>query len=623
MLRESVRIKLETLPSSPGVYVFKGAGEAVLYIGKARSLRSRVRSYFSSSNSDYRAFISRLERELVDLETFVTGSEKEAALLEQQLIKRHRPRYNVKLRDDKEFLSLRLDARADWPRLEVVRKPKSDRALYFGPYPSATAARTTLRLVNRYFQLRTCTDAEMKRRDRPCLQYQIRRCPAPCVYEVDRERYAEQVKNVALFLSGRHDELRRSLELKMGEAATELRYEDAAVSRDQLKALDAVREKQIVSSIKDRDQDVVGIYREAEEIEIALLMIRAGKLVHVITFTFERSEAPAEELLGNFVLSHYSSGHEIPDEILVPIDIEASGGIEELLSEERGRRVRITVPQRGGGTDLLALAHENAEHAFKEKGRKRQGREEELVGMMERLRLPGTPYTIECFDISHTAGQSTFAACVKMIDGELSPPDYRSFRIKTAAESDDYGALKEALDRRFARAASDAKWPLPDLMIIDGGKGQLRLALASAEAYGFEHLPIVSIAEEGVSSLGEPVPDRIFLPGQKNAIPVHSHRSLRLVALLRDEAHRFANKKRLDEGKRLTLRSSLRDIKGIGEKTERRLLMALGSFEEIRKASEKELIAAGATSKQAGAIREAVGYADGSVEDAIENAFRL
>lgn len=623
MLRESIRIKLDTLPSSPGVYVFKGAGESVLYIGKARSLRSRVRSYFSSSNTDYRAFISRLERELVDLETFVTSSEKEAALLEQQLIKRHRPRYNVKLRDDKEFLSLRLDTRADWPRLEVVRRPKNDRALYFGPYPSATAARTTLRLVNRYFQLRTCTDAEMKRRERPCLQYQIHRCPAPCVYEVDRERYQEQVKNVALFLSGRHDELRTSLEEKMGEAAAELRYEDAAISRDQLKALDAVREKQIVSSVKDRDQDVIGIYREDENIEIALLMIRAGKLVHVITFTYERSEAPTEELLGDFVLNHYSSGLEIPDEILLPLDIEASAGIAELLSDERGKRTRILVPQRGGGTDLLALAHENAEHAFKEKGRKRKGREAQLAGIMERLRLPAMPYAIECFDISHTSGQSTFAACVKMIDGELSPPDYRSFRIRRAAESDDYGALAEALDRRFARARTDARWPLPDLLIIDGGRGQLGLALAAAEAHGFADLPIVAIAEEGTSSLGEPVPDRIYLPGQKNAIPVHSHASLRLIALLRDEAHRFANKKRLDEGKRMTLRSSLRDIRGIGEKTERRLLMALGSFEEIRKASEKELIAAGATAKQASAIREAIGYADGSVEDAIENAFRL
>lgn len=622
MLRESVRTKLETLPSSPGVYVFKGAGDAVLYIGKARSLRSRVRSYFSSSNSDYRAFISRLERELVDLETFVTTSEKEAALLEQQLIKRHRPRYNVKLRDDKEFLSLRLDTRAEWPRLEVVRRPKNDRALYFGPYPSATAARTTLRLVNRYFQLRTCTDQEMKRRERPCLQYQIHRCPAPCVYEVDHERYLEQVKNVALFLSGRHDELRKSLEAKMAEAAAEMRYEDAAVSRDQLKALDAVREKQIVSSVKDRDQDVVGLYREDEEVEIALLMIRAGKLVHVVTFSFERSNTPAEELLGNFVLNHYSSGVEIPDEILLPLDIEASAGIAELLSEARGKRMRIVVPQRGSGTDLLALAHENAEHAFKEKGRKRQGREELLSGLKERLRLPSVPYAIECFDISHTAGKSTFAACVKMIDGELSPPDYRSFRIRTAAESDDYGALREALDRRFLRAQKDERWPLPDLLVIDGGKGQLALALAAAEAHGFGDLPIIAIAEEGVSSLGEAQPDRVYLPGQKNPIPIHAHPSLRLIALIRNEAHRFANKNRLDEGKRMTLRSSLRDIKGIGEKTERRLLMALGSFEEVRKASVAELIAAGANAKQANAIREAIGAADGSVEDAIENAFR-
>ena len=276
--------KLETLPVSPGVYLFKGKGGEVLYVGKARSLRHRVRSYFQEGTSDTRFFISRLSRELDDIETVVVGSEKEAALLENTLIKQHQPRYNIKLRDDKEYLSLRLDPRADWPRLEVVRRPGDDKALYFGPYHSATAARQTLRLVNRHFQLRTCTDSDFASRSRPCLQYQIKRCPGPCVFEVDRVRYGEQVQDVAMFLDGRHDELVALLQERMRDAAATLEYERAAEHRDQLRAIERVREQNRVAIAENRDQDVLGTYRRGDQAEVAVLQIRAGKLSGVRTF---------------------------------------------------------------------------------------------------------------------------------------------------------------------------------------------------------------------------------------------------------------------------------------------------------------------------------------------------
>jgi excinuclease ABC subunit C len=619
---ELVARKLENLPSSPGVYLFKGDGGVVLYVGKARSLRSRVRGYFQPGSSDVRAFVARLDAELTDLETFVTESEKEAALLEHQLIRRHKPRYNVKLRDDKEYLSLRLDPKAEWPRLEVVRRPKRDRAQYFGPYPSASSARTTLRLVNRYFQLRTCTDTELRNRSRPCLQYQIKRCPGPCVFDVDREAYGEQVKNVGLFLSGRHDELRRDLEAKMQRAAREQRYEEAAVHRDQLKALDAVREKQSVSAVRDVDQDVVGIHREGDDAEIAVLVIRRGKLGSVHTFTLKKVSVPNDEIVSGFVLDRYTSGVELPDEILLPMDVEAREGIAELLSEERGKRLQLVVPKKSTGARLLELAHQNATHAYGEKGRKRDSLDAKLEAIKERLRLPVTPRAIECIDISHTGGEETFGAIVSMRDGELHRAGYRAFRVKTVRGGDDYGAMHEVLSRRFSRSTTSEDWALPDLLVVDGGKGQLRVALEALAALELEGVSLAALAKEKESATGAELEDRIYLPGQKNPIPLRSHAALQLLALLRDEAHRFSNRKRTGEGRRTRVTSALASVHGIGQKTERRLLAALGSVDAIRGATEDELVAAGATRKQALAIRAAFGSAAEVEETAIENAFR-
>ena len=630
MVSDAALRKLDKLPASPGVYVFHGTDDTVLYVGKARSLRSRVRSYFQPGSSDLRAFVSRLERELVDIETFVTHTDKEAALLENQLIKSHQPKYNVKLRDDKEFLSLRLDAKKPWPRLEVVRRPKADGAQYFGPYHSATSARQTLRLVNRHFQLRTCTDSEFRLRSRPCLQYQIKRCPGPCVLEVDEDEYRAQVANVARFLDGRHDELVRDLEIRMQRASSELEYERAAQYRDQLRAVERAQEEQRVAGVQKSDQDVLGFHREGDQVEVAVLRMRAGRLFRVSTLPLRRVAVPNDEMLGAFLLQHYADKPGVPDEILVPLRIEMSEALEELLSDNRKRRVQIVHPKRGSKARLLDLARENAEHAYREKERAREDVETRLTALQKRLRLSVLPRRIECVDISHIGGQETVAVFVALEDGSPAKERYRSFRVKSVGGGDDYGAMYEVLVRRLRRGKNEEEgWELPDLLVVDGGKGQLGVALRAIEDVGVADLEVASVAKPRVTATGEEEGDRIFRPGRKNLIPVRSSSALSLLLLARDETHRASNALRKKVGRKRRLQSELDRVAGVGPKTRGKLLRAFGSVNGVIAATEDALIEAGATKRQARAIKDALGGAVGpppnaeSAEDtAIENAFR-
>lgn len=632
MIPETVRAKLETLPSSPGVYVFRDHEGEVLYVGKARSLRSRVRSYFQPGSSDVRFFVARLDAELGDVETFVTATEKEAALLENQLIKRYQPRYNVKLRDDKEYLSLRLDPKRKWPRLEVVRRPRPDGANYFGPYHSATAARQTLRLVNRHFQLRTCTDAELRGRARPCLQHQIKRCPAPCVLDVDEEVYAEQTRNVALFLEGRHDELVEQLSARMADAAARLEYETAAMHRDQLRAVDRVHEEQRVTVVKDVDQDVVGFFRQADQAELAVLLVRQGKLIGVRTYGLKDISLPDDELVSSFIAEFYSRGAPTPDEVLLPLEVEAMAGLAEVLGERRGRRVHVSTPRRGPRAQLLRMAMENAAHAYNEKRRSEQDVEARLAQVQQKLRLPKLPHRVECIDVSHTGGENTVAAIVALRDGVPDRERYRSFHVRRVEGGDDYGAMYEVLSRRLRRGRDAEKgWELPDLLVVDGGKGQLNVALAAMRDLGVEGLSVAGLAKEKENVLGDKLIDRVYVPGQKNPVTLRSAPALAMLALARDEAHRVANSLRKKLSKRKKLRSELDSIPGVGPKTRTRLLSALGSLRGVSEATEVELIAAGANKRQARAILDALGgapevspgpaEASAAEEEAVDNAF--
>ena len=630
MVADSAQRKLDKLPASPGVYVFHGGDGKVLYVGKARSLRNRVRSYFQPGSSDLRAFVSRLERELTDIETFVTHTDKEAALLENQLIKSHQPKYNVKLRDDKEYLSLRLDAKKPWPRLEVVRRPKPDGAQYFGPYHSATAARQTLRLVNRYFQLRTCTDTEFRMRSRPCLQYQIKRCPGPCVLEVDEEDYRAQVANVARFLDGRHGELVRDIDVRMKGASGELEYERAAVYRDQLRAVERAQEEQRVAGVQKSDQDVIGFHRQGDQVEVAVLSMRGGRLCGVRTIPLRRVAAPNDEMLGAFLRQHYADRTSLPDEILVPVAIEMSEALEELLSENRKRRVQIVEPKRGAKARLLELAGENAEHAFGEKERAREDVEARLGELQRQLRLSVFPRRLECVDISHTGGEETVAVFVALENGVPAKERYRSFRVKGVGGGDDYAAMYEVLMRRLRRGKNEEEgWELPDLLVVDGGKGQLGVAVRAREDIGVPDLEIASVAKPRVTVTGEEEGDRVFRPGQKNAVPVRGNSALSLLLLARDETHRASNTLRKKVGRKRRLRSELDGVPGVGPKTRGKLLRNLGSLREVLAATEEQLIEAGATRRQAEAIKETLGSrapagpdAEAAEETAIENAFQ-
>jgi excinuclease ABC subunit C len=596
--------KLDNLPAAPGVYMFKGKRGEVLYVGKARSLKSRVRSYFQAGTSDTRFFISRLSRELADIETVVVGTEKEAALLENTLIKQHQPRYNVKLRDDKEYLSLRLDPKASWPRLEVVRRPAADGSMYFGPYHSATAARQTLRVVNRHFQLRTCTDHDFESRTRPCLQYQIKRCPGPCVYEIDRVRYGEQVADVAMFLDGRHDELIVVLEERMRAAARALDYEQAAEHRDQLRAIERVREQNRVALVQTSDEDVIGLFRQADQAEVAVLQVRAGKLTSVRTFGLKDVSAPDDELCAQFVAEYYAEGSFIPAEVWLPLEVEAMEGLAGMLSELRRKSVKVLAPKKGPRAELVQMARDNASHAFREKLRASEDVQVRLGVLQERLRLPRLPSRIECVDVSHTAGTDTVASIVALEDAQPDRKRYKSFHVKRVSGGDDYSAMYEVLARRFKRGRErEAGWELPDLLVVDGGRGQLNVAQQALRDLGVQDLPIAALAKEKPNVLGERLVDRVYLPGQKNPIELReNHAALGILALARDEAHRASNALRSKLGKQRRIRSRLDEVPGIGPKTRSRLLKAFGSVRGIEEASEAALRAAGATTQQARAI---------------------
>ena len=622
---ERLAARLESLPSQPGCYLFRGEQGEVLYVGKAKSLRSRVRSYFQAGSSDERAFIPWLRRELFDIETVLTGTEKEAAILENNLIKEYKPKYNVKLRDDKEFLSLRLDERKPFARLEVVRRPELDHAKHFGPFPSATAARRTLHLVERHFKLRTCSDRELNSRKRPCIQYQIKRCPAPCVYDVDVEFYAAQVKAVALFLQGRHDEVTGILEERMRAASRELDFEAASVLRDQIRAIVEVREQQRIVSDKDRDVDVLGLYREGELVEVVLLIVRAGRLLDVQRVSRVRSDLDDAEVVAAFLRELYDGGKaygdSMADELWLPVLPEGADGIEEWLNESaadegRRRRIRLVVPQRGPKNDLLKLAAENAKHAFEEKRRSDEDVEARLGRLAAKLRLTRLPHRIECVDISHLGGLDTVGAVVALFDGKPDKSRYRTYRVKSETMGDDYAAMFEVLSRRFRRGAqakseedgtpADATaWDLPDLFVVDGGRGQLGVALTAAADLGITDFPIVGLAKEKESPTGEKLVDRVYLPGQKNAIALRpGSPELYFLALIRDEAHRFSNRGREKLGTKRRLHSTLDDVPGIGPVTRKALLKAFGSLDAIRDATDEQLLAVtGVNRRQVAALR--------------------
>ena len=650
MLSEQLRRKLDSLPTQPGVYLMKDREGAVVYVGKALSLRPRVAQYFQERSGDTRAFIPFLEDLLGDIEVIITPSEKDALLLENELIKQHRPRFNIRLRDDKNFISLRLSATHPWPRLEVVRRIRKDGARYFGPYSSASSIRETLSIVNRHFQLRTCTDQVMTNRRRPCLQYQIKRCPAPCVYSVPQDDYQRSVSEVSLFLEGKADELTAQLHGRMKDAAGKLEYERAAQLRDQLHAIERSLEKQRTVLGDLLDEDVLGFHREGPALEVHLLFFRSGRLTGGRSFNFSRQEFPTEELLESFLDQYYESGAFIPKELLLPLHLGDVEMREAWLSDKKGERMRVHVPERGEKVRLVEMAMENARHNFEERSKSQKSKLEALERLQSRLRLPRLPRRIECFDISTLQGQQTVGSQVVFTDGEPDQSGYRLFKVRGEAAGDDFASMFQVLTRRLKRGIEEKA--LPDLLVVDGGKGQLNVARAALRELGLtlRDVPLAGLAKSRVledeerfaarqgfktadawaekagpepeapqigadanqppevtpeppSRLGrsrkkgrftrgdiERSPERVFLPGQKNPIVLRQNTSeLHLLARLRDEAHRFAITFHRKLRRERNFKSVLEEIEGIGDKRKRALLSHFGSLKRVRAATAEDL----------------------------------
>ncbi len=611
MTRAGSKEFFDAIPTAPGVYLMKDAAGDVIYVGKAKNLRTRVRQYFRAGADDSRFFIETglLARSLVAVDTVVVENEKEALLLENHLIKQHQPRFNIKLRDDKQYLVLRIDPAKRFPRVEVVRNIKDDEARYFGPYHSATSCRQTLRTLNRHFQLRTCTDHVLENRTRPCLQYQIKRCPGPCVFPVDVKEYGDQVEDVMMFLAGKNDELVPRLRSRMHERAEQERFEAAAQLRDALLAVEKVLARQDVVQEEFVDQDVFGLFREDDVVEVVVLFVRNGKLVGTRAFRQREQEFADSEVVENFVQQYYATGTVIPDEVLVPIDLENGDVLADWVSSLRGRRVKLFAPKRGQRVRLLSLAKKNAQAS----ARARQTGEEEALAslgkLQTRLGLRRLPRHIECIDIAHIQGRQTVASMVCFRDGKPDKAGYRKFHIKSVT-NDDFSAVYEVVSRRFRRAQSgDSGWGVPDLLVIDGGKGQLNSALAALADLklptdGENGIDVIGLAKERDTETGGERPDRVFLPTVKDPVALtRNSAELFVLARLRDEAHRFANTFHRLARSKSTLRSAIDDIPGIGPKRRRVLLRHFGSVKAIKAASVDELAAVpGMTRKAAEAV---------------------
>ena len=571
----------------------KDADGAVIYVGKAVNLRNRVRSYFTR-NTDSRAFIPLLDELVGDLDTVLVGNEKEALLLENELIKKHKPRFNVQLRDDKNFICLRLATNQPYPRLEVVRRFKKDGARYFGPYSSASSIRETLRIINRYFQLRTCSDHALENRRRPCILYQINRCPAPCVYPISEEAYAKSVEEVILFLEGKAGELVEALRMRMKAAAAGLRFEEAARVRDQLFAIERSLERQKIAITEPLDQDVFSLYREGDRLLIYALYVRRGRITGGQGFPFSGQEFPDDELLASFINLYYDNENFVPKEVLLPAEPEGISALADLLSDRKGEKVRVLVPRRGEKLELVKMSQRNAEQAFQDRKRTKEETGAILENLKERLHLARVPKRIECYDISHFQGATIVASQVAVTDGELDKSRYRHFKIKSIAGQDDFASMHEVISRRLARGVREGD--LPDLIVIDGGKGQLASAQAAMRDLGVTGVEMVALAksreldEGGSEDEANRSPERLFLVNRKDPLVLKQNSAeLFLLTRIRDEAHRFAITFQQRLMRRRNFRSVLEDIPGVGEGRKRALLRHFGSLKRVRAAGIEEL----------------------------------
>ncbi|MBI3931041.1 MAG: excinuclease ABC subunit UvrC [Chloroflexi bacterium] len=595
MTNSLVTAQLKQLPVSPGVYLMRDTEGNILYVGKAANLHHRVRSYFGTGQK-LSPKIKRMVARVGDLDFFVTNSEQEALILECNLIKRYRPHFNVRLKDDKAFPYLKISLNEDWPRVYVTRRLEENGGRYFGPFASARSVRQTLKVLKGIFPFRACSRTITGNDARPCLDYHIRHCLGPCIGVVSQPEYAKVIKQVILFLEGKQTRVVKGLEGQMHKAAEALNFEKAALLRDQIQALNGVIEGQKIATTVRGEQDVIAFANDKDRACVQVFFIRSGKLIGRESFVLQgtSSEEP-KQIMSSFIKQFYGSAPYIPPLILLQHPLEDKAVIENWLRSKRGGRVQIRVPYRGNKKQLVKIVAENAAQALQQLTVKQPATPATLtVALVEierELHLPRLPSRIECYDISDIQGMAAVGSMVVFEQGKPKPSHYRRFRIKTVSGANDYAMLQEVLRRRFKRrrlengdASSPSAWTaLPDLVLIDGGRGQLNAALAVLEEAGAGLVPTASLAKEK---------EEIFIPQQAEAISLPaSSPGLQLLQRLRDEAHRFALGYHQKIRKRETFTSILDTIPGIGPKRKRALLKQFGSVQAIRQAATEELVA--------------------------------
>jgi len=586
----TLKEKMASAPRNPGVYIMRDEQGKVIYVGKANDLKSRIASYFTGK--DTRPMAPFLMARVNDIEFITTTTGKEALILENNLIKQHRPRYNVILRDDKTYYHLSLDPAEKFPRLHLVRKRLNNSALYFGPYPSGLAARETLKFVQKVFSLRTCRNRDFQLRLRPCLEYQIGRCLAPCKGLIDEAAYRKLIDGAVAFLQGRKRELTTDLKMQMEEAAEACYYEEAARLRDRLSALAHTLEKQNVDGAGSRDQDVLGVYSEGYIHQFCILFVRGGKLLGSKSFTPVKTKADTTEIISSALQQYYTDSN-LPDEIILPCNLPDASVIAEWLFDKKEKKVHLTFPQRGSKKALLDMACANARELLGSAFKKEERKTTAMEILRDKLSLTKLPRRIECYDISNISGKNAVGSRVVFQDGEPDKAAYRRFRIKTMSDPDDYAMMREVLTRRFTGGEA-----FPDLVIVDGGKGQLNVALAVLKDLEFK-IDVIGLAKEErafisgkkiVQKKAAKSEDRVYLPGRKDAVFLSAWpHALALLQRVRDEAHRFAVSYHHRLKHKDDFSSVLDAIDDIGIRRKKALLKTFGSVNQIKNASPEDL----------------------------------
>ena len=569
---------LPRIPRGSGVYLFKEAGGRVLYVGKAVNLKNRLTSYLKTPEQ-HDPKTALMLKKMARVDVILTATGREALILERNLIKEHRPRYNVMLRDDKNYLCLRLDLKEDFPTLRFVRRFHPDGALYFGPYASAGMARETLKVMKQAFGVRTCKERRLAPRTRPCLEYQLAHCLGPCAGLVTEPAYRQAVAEAVLFLKGKGGNLLKRLKTRMAQAAADLDFERAAILRDRIKAITHTLERQDMARPNFRDQDVLGLAAEAGQALIAVLLVRSGLVTGSREYFFP--ELPLDgDLLGAFLRQYYTEGRPLPDELLLPVGVPDRRLLEVLFSDEKGAKVALLVAPGGNRARLLALAADNARDALRRR-RSPPDPGAALLDLQTRLKLPNLPSRLECLDISTLQGGQSVGALTAFTDGVPDKSRYRRFKIREVAGQDDYAMLREVVRRHYGKAGQE----LPDLLVVDGGRGQLNVVLQTLQELPLMKIPVVGLAK-ATEAGGRSIRDRLFLPGRKNPLlPPANAPGWLLLLRLRDETHRFAITYHRQRARKELLASALQKAPGIGPVRRQRLLSHFPNLEAIKAAN--------------------------------------